>query len=303
MSLPPSLQNIPPGLASITIIGGVLLAVVIYRLTFHPLSKVPGPKLAAVSGLWRTYLYATGSWHDDIIALHKQYGAVVRIAPDEVSVVDSSTVKQLYGHGTSAKKSHWYETWDLGKPAFFSATDSRLHSKLRKRVSSAYSMSAILRYETYIQSCLDLCFQKFGGAAKEGKVLDLAWWINALAYDIVGEIAFGTKFGHLETENDVMGMREAISKGFYLSANSGHFWGQRRFWDNPLTAFVSSLLNVENPVTKLADYAKTLLAARLEGKDDCSRQDMLSHFISMKSIDGSGQAGEDEMLIEAMNIL
>lgn len=57
----------------------------IYTLTFHPLSKIPGPYLARFSRLW--YLHKI--WTEDVEkherALHAKHGPLIRIAPDEIS--------------------------------------------------------------------------------------------------------------------------------------------------------------------------------------------------------------------------
>lgn len=76
---------------------------IFYRLYLHPLSKIPGPPLAKVTELWRTSRYFNGDWHDDVRRLHKQYGGVVRIAPNEVSVVDIELPNTVYSiaHGTA----------------------------------------------------------------------------------------------------------------------------------------------------------------------------------------------------------
>ena len=55
---------------------GSLVSLVIYRLFFHPLSKVPGPKLAAVSRLYDFYYDCVrgGKFVFKIEELHKQFG-------------------------------------------------------------------------------------------------------------------------------------------------------------------------------------------------------------------------------------
>jgi hypothetical protein len=83
------------------------LTIILYRVYFHPFAGIPGPQLAAITGLWRSYYYARGSWHDDILELHSKYGRVVRIAPNEVSVVDATAAKRLFGHGKGARKTTW----------------------------------------------------------------------------------------------------------------------------------------------------------------------------------------------------
>ncbi len=48
----------------------------LYRLTFHPLARFPGPKLAAASYLYEQYFDVSkkGKFIWQIIELHKQYG-------------------------------------------------------------------------------------------------------------------------------------------------------------------------------------------------------------------------------------
>jgi hypothetical protein len=77
---------------------------IVYNTVFHPLGKIPGPRLARVTGLWRTARYFRGSWLDDIVELHQRYGPVVRIAPNEVSFVDELALRELYGHGKPSIK-------------------------------------------------------------------------------------------------------------------------------------------------------------------------------------------------------
>jgi hypothetical protein len=67
----------------------------------------------------------------------------------------------------------------------------RHHASLPRRVSAAYSMSAILRFEPYIQGCLDLCFEKFKQFAVQGRRVNMSDRTNALALDVVGELGYG----------------------------------------------------------------------------------------------------------------
>jgi hypothetical protein len=66
----------------------ILAFIIIYRLSpFHPLARYPGPLLCKVSKLWLAYLTTTdGKMHLYVQGLHQQYGDVVRIGPNEVSI-------------------------------------------------------------------------------------------------------------------------------------------------------------------------------------------------------------------------
>lgn len=51
--------------------------VAIYRLTFHPLAKIPGPKLAAITQLYQTYYSYhknESRYYQKVEQLHKKYG-------------------------------------------------------------------------------------------------------------------------------------------------------------------------------------------------------------------------------------
>lgn len=90
------------------IVGFVVLQA-IYSIFFHPLRNVPGPFAAKLTELWRTRKYFQGNWHNDILDLHRKYGPVVRIAPNEVAFVDKEALIKVYGHSTGTKKVGFFE--------------------------------------------------------------------------------------------------------------------------------------------------------------------------------------------------
>src|ERR1700712_879792 len=82
-----------------------LAGVLIYRLFFAPLSKIPGPKFTAVTQLWLMYHEFKGDRTVQIDNLHSQYGPVVRVSPSEVSFNDQESLKQIYGIKSTFSKS------------------------------------------------------------------------------------------------------------------------------------------------------------------------------------------------------
>jgi hypothetical protein len=65
---------------------------VIYRLFFHPLRKIPGPKFAAATYWYEFYqdVILQGHYVKEYPRLHEQYGPIVRVSPDRVHVNDPS---------------------------------------------------------------------------------------------------------------------------------------------------------------------------------------------------------------------
>lgn len=75
-----------------------------YNYLLHPLRHVPGPFPAKITELWRTRRYMLGNWHQDILDLHNRYGPIVRISPNEVSIVDKNALVSVFGHGKGTRK-------------------------------------------------------------------------------------------------------------------------------------------------------------------------------------------------------
>lgn len=65
------------GLTIVTLVASLLL-IVVYRLTLHPLAKVPGPFLAAATGAYEAYFQLVkdggGRYWVEIERLHGIYG-------------------------------------------------------------------------------------------------------------------------------------------------------------------------------------------------------------------------------------
>lgn len=84
-----------------------LMAVSFYRLFLHPLSDVPGPKLAAISNVWYAYHARNGRVLELGKTLHKRYGPAVRVGPNEVWFDSKEAFKMIYS-GSGYEKSDFY---------------------------------------------------------------------------------------------------------------------------------------------------------------------------------------------------
>jgi len=88
---------------------GLLLPslVVIYYLfqhIFDPLRSIPGPFLARFTRFWYFLEIYKGSFEVTDIELHRRYGPIVRIAPNEYSIDDVDAARTIYGHGNAFVK-------------------------------------------------------------------------------------------------------------------------------------------------------------------------------------------------------
>lgn len=73
-----------------------LMLVSLYRLFPHPLSRVPGPKIAAWSNVWLAWHARNGRVRELGKTLHRRYGPVVRVGPNEVWFDSKDAFKVIY---------------------------------------------------------------------------------------------------------------------------------------------------------------------------------------------------------------
>jgi len=83
-----------------------LAHVVPWLIDSHRIRDLPGPWVAKFSDFWLGYWAAQGKRSEHVHEIHNQYGTVVRLAPNHVSIADSDALQIVYGHGTGTLKSN-----------------------------------------------------------------------------------------------------------------------------------------------------------------------------------------------------
>jgi cytochrome P450 len=174
---------------------------VIYNLYISPLSKFPGPKLAAVTNLPSLYWTSTGQNQYKLKELHDKYGEVIRISPTALVYRSAQAWKDIYGHrksggGSFLKDPKFYIRGPNG-PNLLNA-DEADHARGRRLLSHAFSERALRDQEGLVQSYVDLLVERLNGeinAARES--VDMTQWYNFTTFDIIGDLAFGEPFGCL----------------------------------------------------------------------------------------------------------
>lgn len=89
--------------ASIVLIPFVMNA--IYNMYFHPLSRIPGPRLAAITRWWSFYYEIQHAFPDKCREISEQYHTdIIRVAPNRVVIHDASQYDIIYGSGSKFMK-------------------------------------------------------------------------------------------------------------------------------------------------------------------------------------------------------
>jgi hypothetical protein len=109
-----------------------VLVTVIRRLYFSPLTKFPGPKIAAVSKLWAANECRKGCASTTYKKLFAQYGSdIIRIGPNEVCVNNVDAIAKIY-KGKYAR-GPFYEYGALNREANLNTIrDYKIHTPWRR---------------------------------------------------------------------------------------------------------------------------------------------------------------------------
>ena len=147
------------------------------------LSDIPGPPVAAYTGLWRLYDVWKGQAHWTAIELHKKYGKLVRTAPSVVSVGDADEIPKIYNIKGEYTKTGFYPIQSISwkkepQMNLFSTRSEAEHREQRKKIANAYSLESLLKMEDAIDSCGKLFLDKMQPYADEGRPVDLGEWLQ-----------------------------------------------------------------------------------------------------------------------------
>ncbi|KNZ73850.1 Trichodiene oxygenase [Termitomyces sp. J132] len=196
---------------------GILTA--IHRLFFHPLRRFPGPRLAAITPLYKIYyeVYRGGELLQCLIELHKIYGNVIRIAPNEVNLFsypiyikahydpqlhfnDYAAHSAIYAVGSHfTKDEHFYRSFGANESAFgaIRPQDSRLRRNL---LLPLFSRRAILRFEHIIHHKVEK-FVSLLAANHQQRPANMMLAFRCLTMEIIASYCFCTSESPLDAQD------------------------------------------------------------------------------------------------------
>jgi len=116
-------------------------------------------------------------------ALHRKYGPVVRLAPNELSFSALPCIKAIYGVGSSCIKSPAYD--NFGRIGMFQMQDPERHRQRQKRIAHIFAPSVLQQMEPLIQACVTKLVAQLGKRA--GKEVDALHWCRMTVLDVGGE--------------------------------------------------------------------------------------------------------------------
>ena len=130
-----------------------------------------------------------------------------RVSPNELSFGSVNSWKAIYGFpplGTDHLiKGEFYDIYGSGfkTGCIGSERNPSVHARKKKNLTAAFSVKALAAQESIVQECLDRFVDKLGPLTKKsgGKGINVVHWLEMIAFDILGEMAFGEGFGCVES--------------------------------------------------------------------------------------------------------
>ncbi|KAI0197878.1 cytochrome P450 [Astrocystis sublimbata] len=166
------------------------ICISIYRLFLHPLRRIPGPRLAALT-LWVETYYECfkkpgGQFMWEYQRWHEKYGPIVHISPNEVHIQDVRFYDTLYSNSRHSDKLKHLEHRFNNRLATFATAEHSVHRMRRAAVNPFFSKRKITQQSSIIQQLMNrLCNRLQSEFLDNGSVLNLSNMWGAFTGDIV----------------------------------------------------------------------------------------------------------------------
>lgn len=299
-----------------------------YFTTHASLRKYNGPFAASLTRLWLAKQTREGHRYAKVHELHKKHGKFVRIGPKEISINDPEALPVIYGHGNGSLKTDFYQAFVASKQrGLFNTRDRAEHTRKRKIVSHTFAPKSVREFEPYIHNTVQGLLRKWDAiceraaksptangardSLKGWAIVESLDWFNALAFDIIGDLAFGAPFGMIDRDAaDTVPITREDGSVFYAPAVQilnmrGEYsatLGCLPEWIRPYMKYVDPwFARGLDAVNNLTGIARTRVNERLQnGAGD--RKDILSHLQNGRDAEGKPM-GVPELTAEALTQL
>jgi cytochrome P450 len=139
-----------------------------------------------------------------------------------------------------ANQSPWYfasgnpddKTFDL-----FTDRSTTRHAANRRKVAALYSNTNLIKMESCVHECTELLVDNFKKIAQTGQAVNLQFWMQCYAFDLIGLITVSRRFGLLDKGEDKTGMLKSLHKYLRYCASVGVYYELHSWIFKPLMVF------------------------------------------------------------------
>lgn len=162
-----------------------------------------------------------------MLRLHERYGDVVRVAPNQVAILDPRAWRETMGHRRAGQLENGRDPvfFGLSRGGLIGPVGSEEHGRQRRILSHGFSAQSLREQQPLIQQYVDLLMLRLRENCQGGdRALDMTTWYNWTTFvgvpscqmwkvkekkrltsrarqDVIGDLAFGEPFGCLSESN------------------------------------------------------------------------------------------------------
>ncbi|KAN0142182.1 putative P450 monooxygenase [Lactarius tabidus] len=165
---------------------------ILYNLYLHPLSHFPGPKLAACSRLWLAYreLINRESLGDLRVELHRQYGEIIRLTPNELHFSNPAAFNDIYNPRNKWDKDHLlYRAFDMDMATvgFIHYSDAK---QRRDVLTPFFSRTSVRQMQDLIKERVIVLCDALAHQSAAGKSSDLVLGFHCFSFDVIMDFCY-----------------------------------------------------------------------------------------------------------------
>lgn len=213
------LHRLPPWQTIAAVVVIAYASIAVHRLFFHPLSRFPGPKLAALTRWYEAYydVVQNGQYTFKIAKMHEKYGPIIRISPYELHVNDPSFFNQLYCQEGRYNKYDWiYEAFGVTEATIITINHD-IHHKRRQPLNPFFSKAKVVGRQDMIHRNVKKLCNRLSDLADSKTRFNLGAAITAYTREVASEYIFHRSYGSLD-QDDFYGAMTTMGR------SSGVMW-------------------------------------------------------------------------------
>ncbi|KAK1716120.1 cytochrome P450 [Colletotrichum acutatum] len=309
---------------------GVCLAIFVLRALYRryapSLRGIPAVNFLATVSRWNKVFQVLSTRAErNLLEAHRKLGPIVRIAYNEVSIADPEAIPIIFDSEqrfvkvsshpsktlsswktTNPKKTDWYYMFGFPTPEdanLFSVIDPVEHKRMKRNVAPAFSMSALMALEEFVDSTVTLFIQCMDELAiapsvprsQRKRPINMVEWFQWYAFDVVGELSFSRRLGFLDTKSDVGNMTKVLDSFIQYASTVAMMPELHKFlFGNPLVAaFLSP------PALVISDVTKQEMDRR-EADPDAVHSDIMDKIIQSQEKIGPEEFPHGEIFQHAV---
>lgn len=176
----------------------------IYRLYFHPLAHIPGPKITAITHLYEFYydVLCDGKFTFQMEKMHKKYGPIIRVTPHEVHISDPDYFQEIYAPTNRKRNKYPRAVGSFGLPEGMVATvDHDLHRFRRGLVNEFFSRRSAISIAPIMKERVGKLIERFEEFYNEKKPVNICDVFAALTSDIITCYCYGKSWDFLDSKD------------------------------------------------------------------------------------------------------